>query len=162
MLGTATLEQHWKHKPSTRGWISKRRQQENKASQIFRKTTIFTPWYAYVRVRIKGLEIFIFQKIWHAFSCYLRFEIRPFALLPTKQPFDTHTTFWFTNQVNPFYATGLPLYPPYLCISGGNKCSFFRKFDMLCFHCYFRFEMSPFTVLPTKQPFDTDNNLSIY
>ena len=26
----------------------------------------------------------VFQKIWRAlFSCYLRFEIRPFALLPT-------------------------------------------------------------------------------
>ena len=30
--------------------------------------------------------MFVLWKIWHPlFSCYLRFEIRPFALLPTKQ-----------------------------------------------------------------------------
>ena len=29
--------------------------------------------------------MFVFRKIWSAlFSCYLHFEIRPFALLPTK------------------------------------------------------------------------------
>ena len=29
--------------------------------------------------------MFVFQNIWRAlFSCYLRFEIRPFALLLTK------------------------------------------------------------------------------
>ena len=36
----------------------------------------------YVRVRVGGQEIIVFRKIWHAlFFCYLRFEIRPFALL---------------------------------------------------------------------------------
>ena len=35
----------------------------------------------YVRVRIRRYEIFAFRKIWRAFlSCYLRFEIRLFAL----------------------------------------------------------------------------------
>ena len=30
--------------------------------------------------------MFVFRKIWRALlSCYLRFEIRTFALLPTKQ-----------------------------------------------------------------------------
>ena len=30
--------------------------------------------------------MFVFRKIWRAwFSCYLRFEIRPFALLPTNK-----------------------------------------------------------------------------
>ena len=43
----------------------------------------------YVRVRIRGQEMFVFWKIWRALlSCYLRFEIRPFALLLTK------TSFW--------------------------------------------------------------------
>ena len=32
--------------------------------------------------------MFVFRKIWHAlFSCYLRFEINPFALLPTHYSF---------------------------------------------------------------------------
>ena len=40
---------------------------------------------AYVRVRIKGQEMFVFWKIWCALlSCYLRFEIHPFALLRTR------------------------------------------------------------------------------
>ena len=31
--------------------------------------------------------MFVFLKIWRAlYSCYLRFEIRPFAILPTKSP----------------------------------------------------------------------------
>ena len=30
-------------------------------------------------------EMFVFRKIWRPLlSCYLRFEIRPFPLLPTK------------------------------------------------------------------------------
>ena len=48
-----------------KGWISKRVFQENKARQIFRK-------------------MFVFREIWRAlFSWNIRFEIRPFALLPT-------------------------------------------------------------------------------
>ena len=45
---------------------------------------IFTLRYAHVRVRIRGYEIFVFQKIWSAlFSFNTRFEIPSFALLPT-------------------------------------------------------------------------------
>ena len=40
-----------------------------------------------VRVRIWGLEMFVFRKIWRAlFFWNIRFEIRPFALLPTICP----------------------------------------------------------------------------
>ena len=36
-------------------------------------------------VHIRGWEMFVFRKIWHAlFSWNTRFEIRPFALLPTN------------------------------------------------------------------------------
>ena len=39
----------------------------------------------YIRVRIRGLEMFVFRKIWRALCSWnTRFEIRPFALLPTK------------------------------------------------------------------------------
>ena len=42
-------------------------------------------------MRIRGLEIFVFQKIWHAlFSWNTRFQIRPFALLPTIMWFIFH------------------------------------------------------------------------
>ena len=35
--------------------------------------------------RIRGLEMFLFWKIWRAlFSCYLHFKIHPFALLLTS------------------------------------------------------------------------------
>ena len=44
------------------------------STQIFQKTNI-----SYVRVCIKGQEMFVFQKNWRAlFSCNARFEIRPF------------------------------------------------------------------------------------
>ena len=47
------------------------------------KRTFLTPWYAHVRVRIRGLELFVFRKIWRAlFSSNTHFEICPFALLP--------------------------------------------------------------------------------
>ena len=63
--------------------ISKQVLQKNKARQIFEKRTFLTPWRL-TYLRIKGKEIFVFQKIWHAlFSCNTRFEIHPFALLPT-------------------------------------------------------------------------------
>ena len=40
-----------------------------------------------VRVRIRGLEMFVFRKIWRTlFFWNIRFEIRPFALLPTICP----------------------------------------------------------------------------
>ena len=32
-------------------------------SKIFRKTNIFNPWYAHVRVRIRGLAMLVFRKI---------------------------------------------------------------------------------------------------
>ena len=48
------------------------------------KRTFLTPWYAQIHLRIRGQEIFVFSKIWRAFSWNSRFEIRPFVLLPTK------------------------------------------------------------------------------
>ena len=36
-----------------KGWISKRKFQENKTRQIFRKMNNSYPWYAHVRVRIR-------------------------------------------------------------------------------------------------------------
>ena len=64
--------------------MSKQALQENKAHQIFQKTSISypllrTPTCAYQWVRN------FFGKIWHAlFSWNTRFEIRAFALLPTE------------------------------------------------------------------------------
>ena len=56
--------------------ISKRVLQENKAHQIFQKTII-----SYPLISIRKF----FWKIWRAlFSCNTRFEIHPFALLPTN------------------------------------------------------------------------------
>ena len=56
---------------------------QTKARQISRKRTFLTLWYAQVRVRIRGLQMFVFRKIWRAlFSWNTRYEIRPFALLP--------------------------------------------------------------------------------
>ena len=42
-----------KHKGSSIKYVRK----------IFRKTNIFKPWYAHVRVRIMGLKILFFRKI---------------------------------------------------------------------------------------------------
>ena len=50
-----------------KGRVSKRVFQENKASQISRKTNISYHLHTHVRVRIRGLEMFVFRKIWHAF-----------------------------------------------------------------------------------------------
>ena len=45
--------------------------------------TLTRPWYAHVRVRIRGWEMFVFQKICYAlFSRYLCIKIRTFASLP--------------------------------------------------------------------------------
>ena len=35
----------------------------NYVRKIFRKTNFLTPWYAHVRVRIRGLEMLVFRKI---------------------------------------------------------------------------------------------------
>ena len=54
---------------------------KNKACQIFQKQTFLTLWYAHVRLRIRGWEMFVFRKIWHAFfSWNTLFEIRPFPV----------------------------------------------------------------------------------
>ena len=47
--------------------------------------TWLTPWYTHVHVRIRKWNMFVFRKIWCTlFSWNTRFEICPFALLPTK------------------------------------------------------------------------------
>ena len=48
------------------------------------KNVHFLPPDMQSRVSIRDYKEFVFRKIWRAlFSCYLRFEIRPFTLLPT-------------------------------------------------------------------------------
>ena len=37
------------------------------------------------------------------------------------------------TQANFFRKTNIYYPLIYVCVSGGNKCSFFRKFDVLCF-----------------------------
>ena len=50
----------------------------------------------HVRECIRGYEMFVFLKIWRALlSCYLRFEICSFALLPTKWVKGSCCTFTF-------------------------------------------------------------------
>ena len=52
---------------------------KTKHAKFSEKRTFLTP-----RVRIRGIKMFVFRKIWGAlFPCYLRFEIRPFVLSPT-------------------------------------------------------------------------------
>ena len=46
--------------------IAKRVFQENKAHQIFRKTNISYPLIRTQRVRIRGVSMFGFRKIWRA------------------------------------------------------------------------------------------------
>ena len=59
-----------------KGRISKRVFQESKARQIFWKN---------VRVRIRGLEMFVFsENLTYFFSWSTRFKFRPFALSPTN------------------------------------------------------------------------------
>ena len=58
---------------------------EIKHAKFFKKQTFLTLWYAHIRVCIWGLDTFVFWKIWRVmFFCYLHFEIRLFALLPTN------------------------------------------------------------------------------
>ena len=58
--------------------------EKTKQAKFSEKRTSLTPWYAHVRVRIRGLEMFVIRKIWLAlFSWNTRFEICPFALLLT-------------------------------------------------------------------------------
>ena len=47
---------------------------KTKHARFSEKRTFLTPWYAYVRVRIRGQEMFVFRKIWR-------------ALIFLKQPF---------------------------------------------------------------------------
>ena len=49
-----------------KGRISKRVFREHKARQIFRKMNISNPLIAHIRVRIRGLEMFVFRKMWPA------------------------------------------------------------------------------------------------
>ena len=58
---------------------------KTKLAKFSEERTFLTPWYAHVRLRIRGLEMFVFRKIWRAlFSWNTRFEILPSALLPMK------------------------------------------------------------------------------
>ena len=55
-----------------------------KHAKFSEKRTFLTPWYGHVLVRVRGYKMFVFPKnLACLLSCYLRFEIHPFALLPT-------------------------------------------------------------------------------
>ena len=55
---------------------------KSKHAKFSVKRTFLIPWYAHVSVRIRGLEMFVFPKIWRAlFPSYLRFEIRFFYFI---------------------------------------------------------------------------------
>ena len=57
---------------------------KTKHAKFWEKRTFLTTWYVHTYVRIRGLEMLVFRKIWRAlFSSNTRFEIIPFALLPT-------------------------------------------------------------------------------
>ena len=86
--------------------ISKRAFQENKAHQIFRKTNISYPLIplrtcAYQEVRnyrfSENLTCFVFLNV--------RFEIRPFALLPTTSGFYLNWILWEKTLLE-IYSTG--------------------------------------------------------
>ena len=80
------------------GQISKHVFQENKAPQIFLKTSIFSPWYVHVRVRIKGKKCLFFGKL--GVFCFLETHVLRFDLLPYYR----RTTQWvktFPQALNP-------------------------------------------------------------
>ena len=59
--------------------------QENKAHQIFQKKEHFLPPVTHKYSCVSRGKNVRFSEIWHVlFSWNTRFEIRPFALLPTK------------------------------------------------------------------------------
>ena len=61
---------------------------KTKHAKFSKKREFLTPWYAYIRVRIRGNKCSFSQKIYCTlFSWSTRFEIHPLALLPTKCPF---------------------------------------------------------------------------
>ena len=72
-----------------KGRISKRVFQENKARQIFRKMNISNPLIRTrilcVRVRIRGLEMLVFRKIWR--TLFFETPVLRFALLPYYRQF---------------------------------------------------------------------------
>ena len=72
--------------------ISKRVLQQNKSCQIFQKTNISYPLIRTRTCAYQGVRYICFlRKIWLAeFYCYPRFEICPFALLPTNYRFYLH------------------------------------------------------------------------
>ena len=82
----------------TKGRISKRVLQENKARQIVQKTKAFYPLIRASRCAYQGVrDCFFFSEIWRAlFSCKIRFDIRPFAVLPTNSP-----TIFFAKCLDP-------------------------------------------------------------
>ena len=83
-----------------KGRISKRVFQENKAHKIFRKTNIS---YSLIRTRTYAYQCLRNVCFSESLACFAflkhRFEIHPFALLPTNYSFLHH--FPFTHQRHP-------------------------------------------------------------
>ena len=105
-------------------------------SSFPKKITFLSLWYAHVRVRIRGYKMFVFRKIWRAlFSCYLRFEIRPFALSPTiyqfsQDPFHSLQIF-FLDFVFWVKQTWFPAIDAYNCKLKVSLC-FLRLVRIFC------------------------------
>ena len=61
---------------------------KTKHAKFSEKRTFLTPWYAHVSVRIRGQEMFVFQKISRAlFSCKHPLWDSPFCLKPDQLNF---------------------------------------------------------------------------
>ena len=65
-----------------KGEPQKRCFKKTKPAKFSKKRTFLTPWYAHIRVRIKGVRNVCFSESWRAlYPRNTHFEIRPFALL---------------------------------------------------------------------------------
>ena len=74
---------------------------KTKHTKFSEKQIFPTPWYAHACVDIRGLDMFVFWKIWHAlFSWNTCFEIRLFALLPPISSFNILLILYLTDIEN--------------------------------------------------------------
>ena len=93
----------------TKGRISKRVFQENKARQIFQKTNI-----SYPQIR---------TCTWRAlFSWNIRFEILPFALLPTNSDFFRFYDFSFSSNEKKILKISLKCHSAFWYLSVCSTC----------------------------------------
>ena len=91
------------------------------------KRTFLTHWYAHVRIR--GLKMFVFRKVWRALSL---FEIRPFTFLPTDE-----TLAWEAIANIFFCSRNFVIRDRKLLI---QKASTSRKLSLNCVNCWWMLE----------------------